>query len=132
MRCFDLSAKSPVSIYTQLPLGDSHIPEVTPQVDNLPATHSYQRHHYRNSKELDPLVCTLVCVSQLLFSSPQVFHFVNNLSSNGLRLPELNLQGLQFFGGLNGIPVSCICANVYVELNNAGRTIVLACKSWRC
>ena len=94
-------------------------PEVCPEVHNLPRTQCHEHSHGANSKPLDTLVRTLVGISQLDLTSPQVVQLSNNLGSNLANPLELRLHGLQLLAGLNGIPVLCVCANVDVELDVA-------------
>jgi len=94
-------------------------PEIRPQVHNLPRPKSNQHPHRPESKPLNPLIRALVCISELLLSHPQVLHLSNNLLDILLDPPQLSINRLKLLRSLDCRPISCIGADVDIELDVA-------------
>lgn len=125
MRCLDLGDQ-PVSHASNKPNKhnpheERNIPEISPQINNLPSTQSNQHPHRAERKPLDPLVGALVGIAQLLLPRPQVLHLADNLGHHLLHAAEIRLDGLELLVDLDAGPVAGVGADVDVELDGAVR-----------
>jgi hypothetical protein len=92
----------------------TNIPEISPQINNLPRAQSHQHAHGPQRKPLDPLVRALIGVAQLLLAHAQVLHFLHDLIDAGLDAPQLRVDGLELLGGLDRRPIARVGADVDV------------------
>jgi hypothetical protein len=103
-------------------------PEIRPEVDNLPRSQANQHAHCTKCEPLDPLVCALICISQLLLASTEVVHLGYYLPNDFLDSTELYFDRFEFLASLNGRPIFCVSANVDIEFDvSAGVDIAVIC-----
>lgn len=98
-----------------------NLPEVCPQINDLPCSQSNQHPHGSEAKPLDSGVRALIRVSQLLFSAPEVFHLRNDFGDQLFNASEFCLNRLELLSGLDSRPIFGVCANVNVEFDMACR-----------
>jgi len=110
-------------MYTSSSLDQMLRPEVRPEVYNLPSTQCHQHAHGADSKPLDTLVCALIRISQLDFTSSQVVQLSDDLRRNLADPFELCFHGLQLLAGLNRVPVLGVGTDVDVQLDVAVRVL---------
>ncbi len=123
-----LSFLSPPNNLTHpLHLDEMLTPKVRPKIHNLPRAQSNKHTHSENSKPLNPLIRTLICISELLLSSPQIIHLSNNLANRLLNTAKLRFNGLELLVSGNGAPVLCVGANINVELDVARLDVGRVC-----
>jgi len=117
IKCFDLSYS--LAVFPKN-LAAFNIPEICPQIHDLPRPQSNQHSHRAKRKPLDPLIRTLIRIPKLLFSRPQIVHLPHNLRYQLLNAPKLRLNRLQLLLRLNGRPVAGVGADVDVQFDMAG------------
>ena len=108
------------------------IPEVGPQVHDLPRPEADEQPRGADAEVLDPAVGALVGIAQLLLAQPQVLHLRHDLGDGLLDAAQLGLDGLELLRGLDGGPVLGVGADVDVELHVAAEgLVVVGWKRWR-
>ncbi len=113
------SAAAPTQ--SQISCGNN-VPEISPQIHNLPSAQPYQHSHSPKSKPFDSLIRALVRVPKLLFSRPEVVHLPNDLPNQLFNASQLRLYRFQLLLCLDSRPVSGVGANIYIQLDVAGGT----------
>lgn len=93
------------------------LPEVCPQIHNLPCAQSDQHAHSSQCEPFDALVGAFVRVPQLLFSLSQIFHLLHDLVDRLFYPPQFRLHGLQFLRRLHGRPIFRVSSNVDIEFD---------------
>lgn len=103
--------------------GERHqdIPEVSPEIDNLPGAEPNQHAHGAKGEPLHALIGALVGIPQLLLARPEVFHLADNLLHHLLDTAEVGLDGLELLLALDAGPITRVGANVDVELDRPVR-----------
>ena len=96
------------------------IPEISPQIHNLPRPQPDQHPHGAKREPFDPLIRALVRIPQLLLPGAEVVHLGHNLADELLDAPQLRLDRFQLLRRLNGRPVAGVGADVDVEFDVAG------------
>ena len=91
-------------------------PKISPKIENLPRTQANKHTHSHNSKPLNPLIRTLIRISKLLLSRPQIIHLRYNLANRLFNAAQLRFNRLELLVGRNSAPVLRVGANVNVEL----------------
>jgi hypothetical protein len=100
-----------------------NIPEISPQVDDLPRTQAHQHTHGAQRKPLDSLIRALIRIPQLLFAHPQIFHLLNNLIDRSFDAAQFRLDRLQLLASLDGRPVLRIRTDIDIQFYmTCGRT----------
>lgn len=100
--------------------GKVYVPEVSPQVNNLPSPKPNEHTYRPKRKPLHPLICALIGITQLLLTRTQVLHLRHNLRDRLFHAAEVSLDGLQLLrDGVAG-PVAGVGPDVDVELDGAG------------
>lgn len=98
----------------------SNVPEISPQVHDLPRAQPHQHPHGPKRKPFDALVGALVRIPKLLLPRPEVIHLSDNLPDQLFDASQLRLDRLQLLLRLDGRPVSSVGADVNVQFNVAG------------
>lgn len=99
----------------------SRVPEISPQVDDLPRTQADQHAYGPERKPLHPLIRALVGIPQLLLAVLHVFHLADDLLYQLFDASQLRLDRLQLLARLYRGPVFRVGADVDVELDVAVR-----------
>ena len=97
-----------------------NVPEISPQVHDLPRAQPHQHPHRPKRKPFDALIGALVRVPKLLLPRPEVVHLSDNLPDQLFDASQLRLDRLQLLLRLDGRPVSGVGADVNVQFNVAG------------
>ncbi len=104
------------------------IPEVGPEIQNLPPPEPDEQEGGAEAEQLDAGVGALIGVAQLLLAHPKVVHLGHNLGHQLLDPTQLGLDRLELLRRLDGRPVLGVGADVDVELNvPCGTLDVLGC-----
>ena len=98
----------------------NNIPEISPQIHDLPRAEADQHPHGPQGKPFHSFVGALIGVAQLLLPYPQVLHLLDDLVDRGLDAPQLRIHGLQLLRRLDGGPVARVGADIDVEFDVAG------------
>ena len=98
------------------PVLKDKIPKIGPQIDNLPCPQPNQHTHCAERKPFNSLIGTLIGISQLLLSIPQVLHLIHNLGKHLFYTLELCLDRLQLLLCLNSRPVFCVGTDINIKL----------------
>jgi hypothetical protein len=115
------------------PLNQMLRPEIGPQVHNLPRTQRHQYAHGPNRKPLDALIGTLIRITQLHLTTPEIVHLGHDLADDLLDASQLAFDRFELLVGLDGGPVLCVGANVDVELyvaREGGAVVCWETVSW--
>jgi hypothetical protein len=104
------------------------LPEVCPEIDNLPRSQRNEHADGAKAKPLDAVVGALIRVSQLLLAGTEIVHLVHDLLDHLLDAAQLGLDRLELLRSLDGGPVLGVRSNVNIELNLPG--VWLRCGVW--
>lgn len=102
IRCLELVSVSHSDEEVDSSQDEGRVPEVRPEVDDLPSAECNQSAHGANGEPLDALVGALVGVPQLLFASTKVVHLGDNLGNQLFDATQLSLDGLELLVRLDG------------------------------
>jgi hypothetical protein len=110
-------SQHPIPIQSQL---GPNVPEISPQINNLPSPEPNKHTHSPESEPLHTLISALIGIAQTLLTRTQVLHLGNDISDHLLDAAEVCLDGLELFLGLDAVPVAGVGANVDVEFDWSG------------